>query len=447
MTAGSLLPQKIEDLSHTVLETDQMRQIPAAVAALIRYDALAADFIELRQPPFSLAAFPAELGSPDIHNATAETWLLCQAALVSQSQVEQHCVNSPITVAGESVTAYRPPMHGRACLVPVRAASLQIGAGSNASAFPGLLSLKGCGVAPGLEPAFGPHCDGLLPLHMALLEYLHQCIIEAILIHAGSCYGVVRTYAVIDTGFDVISSDGQHEPAGLLVRQAHHRPVESDLPTYGSAEQRAQLEIEMILRCYGFSSCADLFLVIDEQDDSYVVRLWTDHVYATYKKDVFLPFLQRLNLDVPFWANRLNVQTTCPRDHTNDPRRVVDFAHYRAHKAFKLPVVSSVCDRPFTWGGLLMPSSPHYVQPFAQLLPPDSFWGDIDLPEGFQVPPTLRPLVCNGKLPRPHVLTTRLARDFRAGLITSFELRRILDRIVSATVSGWGPAADSRSQL
>jgi hypothetical protein len=63
----------------------------------------------------------------------------------------------------------------------------------------------------------------------------------------------------------------------------------------------------------------------------------------------------------------INIQTA--REVFDSPARaiLVDFGHYGVNAGFQNPIVSSVCDRPFRWGGILSPEDASFIQPDPRL--------------------------------------------------------------------------------
>ena len=133
--------------------------------------------------------------------------------------------------------------------------------------------MKGTGVAPDSWPICGDHTNGVLFLREAIEELIIQRLVEAVMSFLGLDVRGVALCALILTGFGA-----RHEPGGtlvpcaLLVRTAHRRPSFQPPPS-GSEEQRAVLQIELLLRCFGMSTCDKGNPVVFYRDSNDVPRV------------------------------------------------------------------------------------------------------------------------------------------------------------------------------
>src|SRR5262249_31617144 len=149
--------RRVEDLEEPGVQNDRAYRVNGARVVFADYDRLRADFPWLRTE--HLAGRHADLlrheGPRQEERAREiiDAWLLEHAALISESQVGQAVVNTPIPYYGEPVDVYRLPRGGRAFSVPVQAdPAAPLPAGEPAE---GLLNLKGVGVGPGITPRHG----------------------------------------------------------------------------------------------------------------------------------------------------------------------------------------------------------------------------------------------------------------------------------------------------
>ncbi len=162
--------------------------------------------------------FPALRGAS---TTAIDAWLVEHGAVISVGQA--------------------PPMYGRAVVMPVPG---------------GLLDVKGAGVETGVTPTRNWHQNGLLMLGAGIGSAGFQDLIHNVFRDARSELWCVPEYAILDLGFDVRLMDGGTEPACILLRRAHRRQRGGgDLPDAGSVEEQVKLEIELLLRQYGITSC------------------------------------------------------------------------------------------------------------------------------------------------------------------------------------------------
>ncbi|MFP5247800.1 MAG: hypothetical protein ACLGH0_13995, partial [Thermoanaerobaculia bacterium] len=292
-----------------------------------------------------------------------DTWLLRNAALISTSQAAQTTVNTDIPTNGEAI-AYRPPLYGRALVAPVDDG-------------PGLLDLKGTGVAPGRAPVNLPHSNGLLALGEAIANIAFRDLIELILRRAGTQLYTVREYALLDLGFEVRDLLGMPTPAGMQVRQAHRRPLGgAELPNAGSVEQQIKLQIELLLRHYGVTSTSLATSFVIDDSTGVPLLFYANKPLPPHPPDQVETFFRRTG----YRGGRMviegvNVQLT--RESAVAPARawIVDFGHYSVRERFEHAMVSLVRDRPMRWGGAILPHEPTFVQPRPKLAVDAAQWG------------------------------------------------------------------------
>lgn len=331
------------------------------------------DFPQLRdervvdeQP--ALRALPPERRGRAIRSYI-NNWVLGNAAWISRAQLaaaeSSHApVSSPPEVMKESQAVHRPARYGRAFVTRA--------AGRGAEEGAGLLDLKGVGVGEGSTPDRALHGNGLMQLGEALRDTAMQWLVEAVLVHAGSTLETVPLYALIDPGFDVVTTDGRRVPAGVQVRRAHRRALGGiELPQPGSDEEFIKFEVEMLLRHYGVTSCNNgTLLLVEDLGDRLQIR-YGEHPpspperFSTSEMEI----MRRLcGLEEPRrGASRrfdcVNVQLA--REVALDPSRaqLVDFGSYGTKSRFSDPVLNPVSGRPLRWGGFLSPSASLFPQP------------------------------------------------------------------------------------
>jgi hypothetical protein len=430
---GPLL-REVEELDDRHLRVEKVLRLPAARVVFADHDLLRHDFPQLR----------------DVEPATVDRWLLRHAAWISRPQAAQSRVNTPIATAAEHSVAYRPARYGRALVVAVADTHRRLPpdpafAGDAAG---GLLDLKGTGVAPGKVPRLDPggHFDGLLTLERALIDWTLQEVIAAALAHAGAGFATVPSYAVLDLDFDVRGADGRTFPAAMQVRRAHRRPLDNEeVPPPGSPEDRLKLEIELLLRRYGLTSCTTAMSVevIDEgaQGEDPVLTFERAPI-PRYDREGFRAARERLA--IPRGRTRFEgVNVQLAREVALDPpaAQLVDFGHYSRRAAFEHPVVTFVdgpLEFPLSWGQVVWPRDPVYAQPDPALLLPEEPWGRPDRPEDEE---EVRRALPGAVHARALLAICALARRYRASEISGGEVRAALGEIVATATGRWGASS------
>ncbi len=422
---GPLL-RDIRELHDPMVKQETGRRLANARVVFADHELLQADFPELAQATLlhefpELKALEGDAQTKAIHEHI-EAWLVHNAAIVSNQQLEPNSVNTAIPATRERVKVFRPPRYGRALLVPLPGG--------------GLLDIKGAGIGVGGKPSTQVHRSGLMFLGEAIGDLAFQQIIDRIFRHCGARYWTLPTYAVLALGFDMFTGDRKSMPAGMQVRRAHRRPpFGGDLPIRGTLEQRAKFEIEMILRHFGLTSCnssTEITRIVDGDQVRYA--------YGGVPVDVFGPDeLAAIHPHVGDQYSRfegVNVQLI--RDLGRDPlsAQVVDFGHFELRQRFELPVVSLVADRVMRWGGVLAPGDPHYVQPNPDLALAWAQWGGWTRSSANDVEP-LPGTIRHTQVDR---LAFELAAKFVAGELDSATLWAHLDAVLDQASARWGAA-------
>jgi hypothetical protein len=403
------LPRTVFDLADPGIRPELALRVAGARVVFADYALLRRDF-----PQLAYASRPA-----------IDEWLLRNAAVLSQPQAAQEVVNTPVATTGETIPAFRPPLYGRAIVTAPDGG--------------GLLDVKGAGVAPGLVPQNRAHANGLLAHGEALANVAIREAIERIFRRAHTGFATVPEYALIDLGFDVRDLFGPATPACVQVRRAHRRPVGGvELPLAGSPEQQVKLEIELLLRHYGMTSCSPATsFELDDASGALAMRYagkamppHSDEQMAAIRKLTRYDGGRRM-------IEGVNVQLT--RESAIRPSRatVIDFGHYSVRARFELPVVSLVRDRLIRWGGALWPGDANFPQPSPKLRLPLASWGTPDRPDPRFAVPGHPELIW----PMPFVLGFELAHGFRAGTIEGSDVRTRLDALLAELDARWDEAA------
>jgi len=307
--------------------------------------------------------------SPDCRGVCEllDDWVIQNAGVMSSAQCSENHLNTPVPRVASTVIGYRSSRMGRSCILPVEEDELK----NDGMVY--AVDVKGCGIREGATDFTCEHRNGLLDLDKALEDYLKERLVARVLRHASTNFGVVKTLAIIDCGFLIVDGLGERGPAALCVRQAALRPLRSDLPSYGSVEQSFSIEVELVLRSYGITTC-DSKIRIEKDNDSSKILVDGQEIYSHYPKQLIDTFVQSQGVQIPFTADRINVQATALECPTREYFRLIDFGHYAFRKEFVDPIISLVNDRPFAWGGMLGTDSPQFCQPNGLV---SSDWIDI----------------------------------------------------------------------
>jgi len=373
-----------EELGASALAPETVYAVPGARVVFANHELLRHDFPALRAADAT----------------TIERWLLDNAAFLSEPQCQPSEVSDGIdTSLARTTLAYRPPRYGRAVVVSVRGEA------------DGLLDLKGTGVSPGSVPRQHIHCDGFLWLGDAIFDYINQCIIEQIFARHGQDASTLPVYGLIDLGLDgrlpwqqlrdryplayvarmeIMKRWGADEiarelesattPVAVMVRRAHRRgPEGQDLPALGSWEQEAMLEIELLLRSYGITSCTFYTqLRVSNLGKHLRVTYGPRHmpVHDDAHRARIVALTGVLSGDVIF--DGVNVQFTRNADEDSRHVQLVDFGQYFAIRGqFRNPLLSRVRDPDalLRWGGVRYPEDDRYAQPSPELRLEEEYWG------------------------------------------------------------------------
>jgi hypothetical protein len=281
-------------------------------------------------------------------------------------------------------------------------------------------------VAPGFRPSLAHHASGLCSLEEALREALFERMIAAIFARAAPDLWTLPIYSVIDLGFDLLTRRGDAVPAGLIVRRGHRRDTDFILPFRGSQEERLRLEIELLLRSYGFtSSNAATRYRIERGTDGSLRIAYADAPLADLAPPLVPVVEAVLGARNTILCSKLNIQLVYDPP-TPIRAQLVDFGHYEVRRRFDQPLVSGVCNAPHLWGAAIAPDNPHFAQPHPALFKPFARWaredeaGMLGAARATDVDPASR-------------WAESMALGFRAGTITG---KDIAEAIAAAAVMG-----------
>ena len=307
--------------------------------------------------------FPAIAGGA----SACEQFVECNASILAANQIVGSDVNEAVNVSGVERTAYRPPQYGRALIIEAR--ELTDGDVNDSAAVVGLLDVKGVGVGPDVRPCLAEHSNGLLLLNQAIEELLYQKIVEEIFRRENLDVAGLPVYALVDLGFRGRTPQSSMLSCAALVRRAHRRrPGGTELPATGSAQQRIQLLVELVLRRYGLTTANTATrLVVWRNGDGDLHHVYGDHPAPGVDVSHVAALLDELDIELQPGQSvvfeGVNVQTT--RELSLDPvaAQLVDFGHYNVAERFDNPLFSPVEDRFLNWGGAFWPSDETWVNP------------------------------------------------------------------------------------
>lgn len=427
--------KSIDDLQQGEVKRETVLATSGAEVIMANYELLQHDFPCLRLDNL-------EKLHPDLKVVTGKAkkmmvrdviddWLIRHTCFVSENQTTQDYVNTPIPLTGEKVEAFRPVLYGRALVYSLHNNYKGLGIDAEEMGYEdGLIDVKGTGLEEGKEHHYYDHGNGLLTLAEAFTEYIYQQLVEAAFRHSGSNFETLPTYGIIKMDFSVKNTGGIAGPAGLLIRRAQRRPENpGGLPEFKTDMQLLHLEVELLLRRYGITSC------------NYVtqVRLWKEKgkTKLTYggKPVNNLNEAQMKNIEeVSRLGNDrlifegVNIQHT--REYGKDPWRavVIDFGSFQIKEKFKNPLLSLVTDKLMRWGGSIWPDFESFPQPIPELAVPFDIWGSKTEFWGF--PANLY----NSKL---SIVCDGVASYLREGKLSREDAVNILHAFLNTATSRW----------
>ena len=414
--SGPLL-RRIADLDEPEVKAEEVLCISGARVVFCDETLLVHDFPELAERQLvardpALARLSVSARRQAVRRLRHD-WLVWHAALISKSQAAATTVSTPIATH-TTVTAYRPPRYGRALVTSLEHTNTR---GERPAR--GLLDLKGAGVAPGKTPHLGAYGSGLSSLYRILSDTFYQWLLDEIFARAAPSLWTVPVYGVLDLGFDLLTSPPT--PVGLQIRRAHRRPRSAiELPRTGSKEEVLKLEVELLLRHYGLTSCT--------QGTSITVgphrgRLQAHHgpveIPLSPQEEANLRALTGIERETVHFDG-VNVQLTREVELSPPAAQLLDFGQYSVRDAFEQPLASLVRDRRALLGRIVWPDSPHYVQPDPRVRLPR---------ERYACTATTR-------------WATDLARRLRAGEIAGDDVATEIDERVRGATRAWGPLSE-----
>lgn len=296
---------------------------------------------------------------PGLSRASApqiERWLIKRTAVISETQSEQSKVNDHVASTRLARRAFRPPHYGRSLIVEVGAdepSAEPVARQSSAGIF---VDVKGCGVGNRKKPRLVMDANGLLSLPHAFRELITQGLIEGLFEKLGIAISGVPVYAVIDLGFWATFYGGYRLPAALMVRRAHLRRWNRELPAKRSVEHRIKLQIEVLLRCFGLTSCTSATkLCLRRGNDGHL-----SYKYGETEEFKDLPrtcAVDDLSFDDRGLAefDCVNVQLTSEFGGEPLYAQLVDFGQYQPLETPARPLATLVSDRFLNWGGMIYP--------------------------------------------------------------------------------------------
>lgn len=426
-TPHSPLPRTAAELGMDPVRSETVLRLPGARVVFADHELLQNDFPQLRDEALdrSHVELQSLTGADRVlaQRRLVKEWLRFNVAFISQNQVAQTLVNTPIEVGPERVTAFRPPRYGRAMVFSVaenRRALAAGGGGPEGENEEGLLDVKGCGVGMKAEPSFKPHGNGLMKLGDTFREVIFQKLLGEVFRSAGHACSALPIYGVLDLGFDVKTPRGESIPAGMLVRRAHRRPVYPDgAKAPDSPLIPLEMEIEFLLRRHGITSVSPATtIVLTETDNSFHVK------YGYFDMDLDEERLARVRALTGFGGGRLvidgvNLQFTDEVERADPLPVLLDFGGYFVRESFDNPIVSLVSRRLLRLSEIIRTDDPRFTQPDEERSLLKAFRRLADTGRELAWPPAAAGEQQNLD---PRLLADNLARGFRAGQLTGAEV-------------------------
>ncbi len=409
----------IEDLEQDGVLPETVLRVTGAEVVYANYDLLRHDFPQL---------------TGIVSEQEIDEWLLRNTAFISQNQVKQSIVNSPITIGNEEVKAFRPPGYGRALVFSIEENDKTLlPVNTSKTVFENrLIDVKGSGVAPNAQAVNGSHCNGIYRLGYAFVELIFQELLQRIFRHSKTVIQTLPLYAIIDLGFDETNETMPVTPAALMIRRAHRRPKNSGgLYPYRSTGQLVQIEIEQLIRKYGITSVNCITEVkISKEEGEFKIQ------YGEQLVD-FFGERQRIEIErvshfkegmgvISF--DGINIQHT--REIGLDPTRatLVDFQSYTVKERFDDPLLSLVSDKLLRWGGSVWPDDEDFVRPDPSLQVPFHLVTDTGTIWGYNM---------GEKRMKINSLCYGLAHDIRAKKISREQLLNTLQAYLDSLTEHW----------
>jgi hypothetical protein len=406
---------------HDILEIElpdptgeEVLHLSNARVVLAEYELLQHDFVDLRTENL-LRLNPRwrdleREARDEAIRSTIDAWLIANAAFISTPQARQAVVNTPIPVDGRVARAYRPKDYGRAIVLPLQCAPSGGDNNQQGPTSPGLLDLKGAGVAPGNVPSHEWASDGLDALWSALKDHLRQRAIDAIFARELPERYTVPTYAVLDLGFDM-TGPWRGARAGMHVRRAHQRGSTSW--ALDPIRNKMRLEMELLFRKYGLTAAnAARAVEIFDVDGRLVQRMnATDVPKSRMTLDqigLCLALKGRANyLKIEQFEIQTGSETISPPDC-----HLIDFGTIHARKTFDLPLSRGPR---ISLQTVDCPGSKTFVQPDPEVALPIATWA------------TRRMNAC----------CSELARQFSRNELSPKELRSRLEEPLHRLIDKW----------
>lgn len=350
------------------------------------------------------------LGNMRHDRVALSRWLARNLSIVSAAQLAPNDVNSTIPTTGDTVVAERPERYGRACIFDLKTLADSEGAESFTTSN---VDLKGVGVAPTLTPTNKHHCTGLLSVIEAVEEYLWYRIVGEILLFCEAPFRCSSIYGILKLGFSLTLPNGKSSPAAIMVREPTIRPASTDLPKFGTQDQKDILALELMFRRFGVTSSPDERVTVVRHTPSRTYLSGcpggidpTPIARSAYPDEGMN--LEHDELDL------VNVQIG--KSGIDGAATMVDFGQYKTKEAFIHPIFSTVADRPGGFGGIMWPDDPSFPQPDPKTTLTAKYWGQS-----------------NAR--RIASIVSKLVAKMDTSCNANF--KDVIDRIVSAEANKW----------
>ncbi|KAB7613619.1 hypothetical protein F9L33_09575 [Amylibacter sp. SFDW26] len=281
-----------------------------------------------------------------------QKWVIKNCGWISQAQSVNNAVNKRVKLKGEEKIGYRPLRYGRAAIVEVDENVTE----------PTFIDIKGIGVAPDKIPELNYDSSGVLNINGGIVELIFERVLSKVFNLTSSNIDCVRTYAIIDLGFDCLSVDGSLLPSVCLARQAHERE-NGNMDIFPSNHERTDLsmKVEFFLRQFGItSSCRISQLELERDNGNLIIKHGFNNLgtidYNTFSSNLGIELKNGVTLiDVP------NIQLGKLTSSRTTKNVLYDFGQYKYNDTFLNPILFMVTDKSLNWGTYILPSSDQFI--------------------------------------------------------------------------------------
>lgn len=364
-----------------------------------------------------------------------EKWLAAAGGVITEPYRSENELGATCYTHEKIIPTFRPPRYGRACVIETRYLVEEESPNWDCQ---GLVDVKGIGVENGHRPNLDFHATGLLALPAAILELVHEQLLNRVFQRAGLDVRCIASFGIVKLGFDYLDGYlGRPIPAVALVRESHIRPPHNvEQPTRHSDVEHAKVVIEDTLNRFGVSSASPKegiqFFTGSKCEVACTINgRSTDHVKPHHWKK----FLETHEFSSTQTICINNLQLAEPVSVNPVKARIVDLSQFFVTEKYDHPIVVLVKDRPLNLG--MLKKVDERSQPDPRLRVKNRGFGGIDSPEDIfrwaKLDSAKVGSLKSTKNTGPLVFALFLAKEFVEGRLNSNRLiKRIQDAVDDA---------------